>query len=74
MTMNCYYDSVVGVILPEENEILPIIHLILKLTKTHQIFPLFAKNTAVVFLLVVKMTAPFFNKYVSKIMSIIYQT
>ncbi len=50
MTMNCDYDSVVGVILPVENKILKIIHLILKLTKTH---PLFAKNTAVVFLLVV---------------------
>ena len=52
MTMNCEYDSIVGVILPVENKILPIVHLIL--TKTH---PLFAKNTAVVFLLVVKMSA-----------------
>ena len=35
MTMNCDYDSVVGVILPVENKILPIVHLNLKLTKTH---------------------------------------
>ena len=34
MTMNCEYDSVVGVILPVENKLLPIVHLILKLTKT----------------------------------------
>ncbi len=55
MTMNVEYGSVVGVILPVENKILPIVHLIIKLTKTH---PLFTKNTAVVFLLVVKMAAP----------------
>ena len=34
MTMNCEYDSVVGVILPVEYKILPIVHLKLKLTKT----------------------------------------
>ncbi len=33
---------------------MPIVHLILKLKRTH---PLFAKNTAAVFLLVVKMAA-----------------
>ena len=38
MTMNCEYDSVVGVILPVENKILPIVHLILKLTKTQPLF------------------------------------
>ena len=53
--MNCEYDSVVGVILPVENKITPIKQLILNLTKTH---PLFAKHTAVFFLLVVKMAAP----------------
>ena len=41
-----------------ENKILPIVHLILKLTKTHPLFYTFAKNTAAVFLLVVKMAAP----------------
>ena len=56
MTMNCAdYDSVVSVIFPVENKILPIVHLKLELTKTH---PLFDKNTAVVFLLVVKMAGP----------------
>ena len=36
MLMNCDYDSsVVGVILPVENKLLPIVHLKLKLTKTH---------------------------------------
>ena len=55
--MNCNYDSVVGVLLPVENKILPIILLTLKLTKTHPLFTPFAKNTAVVFLLVVKMPA-----------------
>ncbi len=34
MSMNCDYDSVVGVILPVKNKILPILHLISKLTKT----------------------------------------
>ncbi len=34
MTLKCGYDSVVGVILPVENKLLPIVHLILKLTKT----------------------------------------
>ena len=38
MTMNSDYDSVVGVILPVENKILPIVYFILKLTKTHQLF------------------------------------
>ncbi len=51
MTMNCDYDSVVGLILPIENKILPIVHFKLKLTKTHRLF-------AAVFLLVVKMAAP----------------
>ena len=51
------YTSVVGVILPVENEILPIIHLILKLTKHNHFFTLFSNNTAVVILLVVKIAA-----------------
>ena len=38
MSMNCDYDSVVGVILQMGNKILPIVHLILKLTKTHPLF------------------------------------
>ena len=38
MTMNWDYDSVVGVILAVENKILPIVHLILKLTKTYRFF------------------------------------
>ncbi len=58
MTLNCEYDSVVGVILPVENKILPIVHLKLKLTIHTQFCTLFAKNTAAVFLLVVKMAAP----------------
>ena len=58
ITINCNYDSVVGVLLPAENKILPIILLKLKLTKTHPLFTLFAKNTAAVFLLVLKMAAP----------------
>ena len=41
--VNCEYDSIVGVILPVKNKILPIVHL---------------KNTAAMFLLVVKMAAP----------------
>ena len=57
MTMNCDYDSVVGVILPVENQILPIVHLKLKLTKTNPLLYTF-KNTAAVFLLVVKLAAP----------------
>ena len=44
MTMNCEYDSVVGVILPVENKILPIVHLKLKLTKTHQLFYTFCQK------------------------------
>ncbi len=56
--MNSDYDSEVGEILPVENKILPILHLKLKLTKHTRIFTLYAKNTAVVFLLMVKMTAP----------------
>ncbi len=55
MTINCDYDSVVGVILPVENKILPIVHLNLKVIKTHPFFTLFAKNK---FLIVVKMAAP----------------
>ena len=43
-----------------ENKILPIVHFILKMTKTHQLFYTFAKNTAVVFLLVVKIAASLF--------------
>ncbi len=58
MTMNCEYDSVVGVILPVDNKRLPIVHLKLNLTKKHPFFTLLAKKTAVVFLLVVKMVAP----------------
>ncbi len=54
MTMNCDYDSVVGIILP-------IVHLILKLTITHPLcFTHFAKN---VFLIVVKMAAPLIMVY-----------
>ncbi len=44
MTMNCEYDSVVGVILPVENKILPIVHLKLKLTKTHPLFYTFCQK------------------------------
>ncbi len=54
MTMNREYDSEGGVILPVENKLLSIVHLLLKLTKNIH-FTLFAKNRAVVFLLVVKM-------------------
>ena len=57
MTMNCDNDSVVGVILPVENKILSIVHLILKLSKTHPLFRNFCQNTEAVFLLVVKMAA-----------------
>ena len=38
MTLNCEYDGVVGVILPMENKILPIVQLLLKLTKKHPFF------------------------------------
>ena len=55
MTMNCDNDSV---ILPVENKILSIVHLILKLSKTHPLFKTFCQKTAAVFLLVVKMAAP----------------
>ena len=44
MTMNSDYDSVVGVILPVENKILPIVHLILKLTKTHPLLYTFCQK------------------------------
>jgi len=44
MTMNCDYDSVGGVILPVENKILPIVHLKLKLTKTHPLFYTFGSG------------------------------
>ena len=57
MIMNCEYDSVEGVILPVENKILPIVHLILKFTKTHSLFLHFCQNTDL-FLLVVKMASP----------------
>ena len=44
MTMNCEYYSVVGVILPVEKKILPIVHLKLKLTKTQPIFYTFCQK------------------------------
>ncbi len=57
--MNCEYYTAVGVNLPVENKILPTVHLKLKFTEKHPLFfTLFAKNTAAVFLLVVKMAAP----------------
>ena len=43
--VNCEYDSVVGVILPVENKIVPIVHLKLKLTKTHPTFLHFLPKT-----------------------------
>ncbi len=46
MTMNCDYDSVLGVILLVENKILPIVHLILKLTKTHLLYYTFCKKNS----------------------------
>ncbi len=50
MTMNCDNDSKVGVILPVENKILPIVHLLLKLTKTHPLFYTFChKHSGCVF-------------------------
>ena len=62
MTMNCYYDSsVIGVILPVENKILPIIHLKMKLTKTHPLFYTFCqKHSGCVFASgkILKMAAP----------------
>ncbi len=64
MTMNCEYDSVVGVILPVDNKMLPIVHLNLKLTKTHPLFYTFCQKPVAVFLLVVKMAAslPYSNR------------
>ena len=55
--MNCEYDidSVVGVILPVENKILPIVHFISKLTNHTHFLTLFDKNIVAVCLLVVKM-------------------
>ncbi len=44
MTMNWKYDSVVGVISPVENKILPFVNLILKLTKTHPLFYTFCQK------------------------------
>ena len=44
MTTNCEYDSVVGVILPVENKILPIVQPKLKLTKTHPLFYCFCQK------------------------------
>ncbi len=44
MTMNCKYDSEVVVILPLDSKILPIVHLKLKLTKTHPLFYTFCQN------------------------------
>ena len=50
MTMNCDYGSVVSVILPVENKILTIVHLKLKLTKTHPLFKTFwQKHSGCVF-------------------------
>ena len=67
MTMNCEYDSVVGVILPVENKILPIVHLILKLTKTHPLFYTFCqKHSGCVFASGKNGSTPFkisFNNY-----------
>ncbi len=40
MTMYSDYDSLEGVIFPMENKILPIVHLLLTLTKTHPLFTL----------------------------------
>ena len=42
--MNCEYDSVVVVILPVDNKILPIVNLILKLTKTQPLFYTFSQK------------------------------
>ncbi len=47
MTMNYDYDSEVGVILPVENIILPIVHLLLKLTKTHPLIHTLCQKTSV---------------------------
>ncbi len=61
MTMNCDYDSVEGVILPVENKILPIVQCKpnIEIDKnTPTFFTLFAKNSVVVVLLMVKMAAP----------------
>ena len=44
MTINCDYDSVVGVILSVEDKILPIVHLILKLIKTLPLFYTFCQK------------------------------
>ncbi len=60
MTMNYDYDSVVSVILPVENKILSITPYI-KIDKSTPTFYTFCHNTAVVFLLVVKMEAPHYN-------------
>ncbi len=50
MTMNCEYDSVVGVILPVENKILPIVHLNFKLQKyTHFFYTFCQKHSDCVF-------------------------
>ena len=43
--INGYYDNVVGVILPVENKMLPIVHLILKLTKNTPTFLHFLPKT-----------------------------
>ncbi len=42
--VNCEYDSVVGVFLPVENKIVPIVHLKLKVTKTHSFFYFFCQK------------------------------
>ena len=50
MTMNCDYDSILGVILPVEDKRLSILHLILKLTRTHPLcYTLCQKHSGCVF-------------------------
>ena len=58
MTMNCEYDSVVGVILPVENKILPIVHFKLKLTITHSLFSTFCQKYSGCVFASGKMAAP----------------
>ncbi len=49
-TMNFDYDSVVGVILPVENKILPsVVQLKLKLTKKHPLYTFYQKHSGCVF-------------------------
>ena len=61
MPMNCDYYSVVGVVLPVENKILPIVRTPhIEIDKTHPLFYTFCQkhSAPAVFLLVVKMAAP----------------